>query len=452
MLLSLGRKRCASVIRTLSVTYKPPKTRIMAIMLSRPRRCASSAPPPGPFRPSSGRPPPLPRRTRWDAARRIVEEPHSCFPKNPWIRGPRHYIGCMSRYLDRCGQTFGKLTVLSHAGSGVFYGGGKKEALWRCRCECGVEVTVRRKYLVAGRRWCCDARKHSVLRCGTLTYKSWQKMKQRCGPGGKYEALGIKVCARWAQSYEAFLADMGERPGKEFSIERKDNDGDYEPGNCKWATAQEQSENKRRTVWVEWRGERRKLLEVCRECGVPFGLVHGRLRLGWPFERALNVEAPARPRARMDVPLSKMGLSEHKVSVHAPGRTDRIFSFWPLAAEGGSAPDYCSKNNEMNTDSKSADDGANVVASKSGRIMLRSMKRAALEGRQFGLLTALRLAGVGERGGRKETVWECRCDCGEVVTVWRSYLVDGRKRYCSRERHPHELSDAIRKGRNDDLR
>lgn len=141
-----------------------------------------------------------------------------------------------------------------------------------CRCACGTEREVRIQSLKSGgSRSCgCDvpARMSALLkgrarthgRAASDTYRSWQAMKSRCGnPKHRafkdYGARGIVVCERWADSFENFLADMGERPPG-ATLDRKDGDGNYEPGNCRWASRKEQQRNRRVTRFITINGER----------------------------------------------------------------------------------------------------------------------------------------------------------------------------------------------------
>lgn len=123
-------------------------------------------------------------------------------------------------------------------------------------------------------------------------YTAWRHMKSRClNPRDKryadYGGKGITVSDRWRNSFEAFLADVGERPGPEYSLERHDNRGHYETWNCYWATRSEQQRNTRRTRKLTFEGKTLTAVEWAKERGIPAKTLYSRLRLGWSVERAL---------------------------------------------------------------------------------------------------------------------------------------------------------------------
>jgi hypothetical protein len=137
---------------------------------------------------------------------------------------------------------------------------------------------------------------------GTRTYQSWISMRQRCqNPNhtayANYGGRGIKVCERWS-SFEDFLADMGERP-EGCSLDRIDGDGDYEPGNVRWASSKTQSRNWRdANNLVTFDGRTQPLASWSEEFGIEHHTLQYRLRAGWSAEKALTT--PVRGRVRRE--------------------------------------------------------------------------------------------------------------------------------------------------------
>jgi hypothetical protein len=136
-------------------------------------------------------------------------------------------------------------------------------ALWICKCDCGKEVVVSSSHLRNGMTRSCGCLRrdraaklnlsHGEAADLTTEYRAWGSMLSRCtNPSHRgfknYGGRGIKVCRNWLESYAAFLADMGRRPTSKHSLDRINNDGDYEPGNCRWATAKEQQNNRRVSI------------------------------------------------------------------------------------------------------------------------------------------------------------------------------------------------------------
>ena len=170
---------------------------------------------------------------------------------------------------------------------------------FRCLCDCGREKIVREDHLKSGRSRSCgclrseraaetgkgfgERRKRHGHAAGfdtTPTYRTWQSMKARCLDRNhkhfkNYGGRGIKVCDAW-MDFSAFLSDMGERP-KGTTIERTDNSGNYEPGNCVWATSKQQSRNKRTSRTIRAFGKNTTIAELAEEYGLTYNTLYARI-------------------------------------------------------------------------------------------------------------------------------------------------------------------------------
>ncbi len=206
--------------------------------------------------------------------------------------------GIMRLRVDKTGRRYGRLVVLSPAPRM-----GKSNA-WLCQCDCGNQIAVRTGGLRPGNPpgstfgcGCAKREGGKHLRTHgaryTTEYNSWKGIHDRCEtPANKmyylYGARGIRMCERW-KDFSNFLADMGHKPSPKHSIDRIDVNGNYEPGNCRWATPVEQQNNKRNTVYATIGTERLPLKEIAKRYAVSYGNLYQRFRTrGQPIEVALS--------------------------------------------------------------------------------------------------------------------------------------------------------------------
>jgi hypothetical protein len=179
------------------------------------------------------------------------------------------------------------------------------------RCLCGVEKSIKRMSVKHGKTQSCGCLLSSLISakqtthgCGgaggksTPEYVAWYAMHRRCRAVGRtdykhYGGKGVTVCQRWT-AFENFLSDMGVKPSAEHSLDRIDSGGNYEPGNCRWATKLEQVNNTSRNTFIEYNGEAMTMANWARRVGISYYALRSRIRLGWTPERALTEKSRGR--------------------------------------------------------------------------------------------------------------------------------------------------------------
>lgn len=189
-------------------------------------------------------------------------------------------------------------------------------SLWRCICDCGGERITPASPLIWGRTTSCGCNRyasknrrhgfsgnaHKGVKPNT-TYTVWRSMRVRCSEPKaqsypRYGGRGVTVCDRW-QSFENFLADMGECPHG-LTLDRINNEGNYELTNCRWATRKEQQTNRAMTRWLAYNGRKYCLADLARLAGCSDEVLRSRLKAGWPITRA--VETPVRAKRPAALP------------------------------------------------------------------------------------------------------------------------------------------------------
>lgn len=212
----------------------------------------------------------------------------------------------------------GMWVVLSFAGRDA-----KSKAYWNCRCECGTVRVVQQGNLGNGGSVGCGcdrlamttARLTTHGKSHTVEYRSWNAMIKRCHDAKdrsypRYGGRGITVCERWRGSFVLFLEDMGQKPSQKHQIDRyPDNNGNYCPENCRWATPKQNSNNRRSNRNLLYKGDVRNITQWAECAGMSSATLRNRIyNLGWSVEDAIET-----PVQGMGVPQGKSGNARRHV-------------------------------------------------------------------------------------------------------------------------------------------
>lgn len=229
------------------------------------------------------------------------------------------------KLVNLVGETFGRLHVVEFAGTS------KQKRMWRCECSCGRTSVVPTAMLKNGNTKSCgclgvEARAQATSRANTThgksktpTYGVWFNMIRRCEQSNhksfhQYGGRGVKVCEEW-KSFAGFLSDMGERPDG-YTIDRIDTNGNYEPGNCRWATQKTQQNNRRNNRLLTANGLTMTMQAWAEVNGLTADAISKRIDSGWSVDRA--VTQPMKSDRRRLPELEKAGMARPVVVLGQP--------------------------------------------------------------------------------------------------------------------------------------
>lgn len=202
----------------------------------------------------------------------------------------------MGKFIDLTNEIIGRLTVIERVEN---IG---KCTMWKCKCECGKEVVIRQPDLRSGRTQSCGCLHSEQLSLRNTTHNLsktklcsiWRSMKGRClNPKDQayknYGGRGVTICEEWSNNFVAFYNwAINNGYSEELSIDRIDNNGNYEPSNCRWATRKVQANNKRDNHYLIYNGKSQTISQWANELNIKPHTILRRLNLGWSVERALS--------------------------------------------------------------------------------------------------------------------------------------------------------------------
>lgn len=202
----------------------------------------------------------------------------------------------MQKRIDLTGRKFERLKVISYAGTDK-----SGKTLWNCECKCGNSTISYGQNLKNGTAKSCGCLQKEKLiqrskthgQTNSRLYQIWHDMKERTQNRNnknykRYGGRGIKVCAQWKKfdDFRKWALDNGYK--ENLTIERINNNGNYCPENCRWATKEEQNRNKRDNVILEYKGERKILADWAKDKGMSYACLKNRIKRGWSIEKALE--------------------------------------------------------------------------------------------------------------------------------------------------------------------